>query len=99
VQALGSPPRAQACLATLPQVPEIDDFSELQLLELRDWYFASVAGAEMPDDLDQWLRESGYADLARFHRSIFAEYLYRGERCGEEATAELEALRPQAVDG
>lgn len=77
--------RKQACLAALPQLPDIEDFSELQLLELRDWYFSNVVGTEMPDDLDQWLRESGHADLAQFHRSIFAEYLYRGESRGERA--------------
>jgi len=80
--------RKQAALATLPQLPDIEHFSELQLLELRDWYFSNVVGADMPDDLGQWLRESGHADLTRFHRSIFVEYLYRGEEGGGERAPE-----------
>jgi hypothetical protein len=76
--------RKAVCLAALPALPEVEDFSELQLLELRDWYFSKVVGADMPDELGQWLRESGHADLARFHRSIFAEYVYRSEESGRE---------------
>ncbi len=66
----------QRCLATL-RLPEVADFSELQLLELRDWYFSQVARQEMPDDLGGWAGNLGYRDLAQFHRALFAEYVYR----------------------
>jgi len=80
--------RKQACLAALPQLPNIDDFSELQLLQLRDWYFANVVGGDMPDDLDDWIRKAGHADLTQFHRAIFAEYVYRGLTRGEDGVAD-----------
>ena len=79
-------PIARACRAQagvpcgVAQLPDIDDFSELQLLELRDWYFSNVVKSDMPDDLDRWIRESGHADLTAFHRAIFAEYVYREAR-------------------
>ena len=43
--------------------------------ELRDWYFAHVAGTPVPADLDGWMRDAGYTDPGDFHRDAFAEYL------------------------
>ena len=74
--------RKQACLEA-SRLPDIDDFSELQLLELRDWYFTNVVESDMPDDLDRWIRESGHPDLTWFHRAIFAEYVYREQGRGQ----------------
>jgi hypothetical protein len=42
----------------------------------------------MPDDLDRHVRECGYADLARFHRAIFAEYVYRREIADEGSVSD-----------
>ncbi len=44
--------------------------------DLRDWYFARVAGTPVPPDLDRWMRDAGFADAAEFHRAAFAEYLF-----------------------
>ena len=68
-----------ARIASRADLPEIGEFSELKLLELRDWYFSRVLGEEMPDDIEQCVREWGYADLTHFHRAIFAEFVYRRE--------------------
>jgi hypothetical protein len=43
--------------------------------ELRDWYFARVAGTSVPADLDGWMRDAGYSDPGAFHRDAFTEYL------------------------
>jgi hypothetical protein len=43
--------------------------------ELRDWYFARVAGTSVPADLSAWMREAGYADEGEFHRDAFAHFL------------------------
>lgn len=67
----------RARLSHRTDLPRAEDFSELQLLELRDWYFSKLAGGDMPDELGQYLRDSGYPDAMRFHEAIFAEYLYR----------------------
>lgn len=72
--------RAQDKRARLSQqadLPRAENFSELQLLQLRDWYFSRLAGGDMPDELDKYLRDSGYPDAMHFHEAIFAEYLYR----------------------
>lgn len=64
-------------LAERTDLPPVDEFSELQLLQLRDWYFSGLPGEDMPDDLQRYLRDAGYTDTMRFHEAIFAEYVYR----------------------
>lgn len=64
-------------LAERTDLPHVDDFSELQLLQLRDWYFARLPGGEMPDDLQSYVRAAGYTDTICFHEAIFAEYVYQ----------------------
>jgi hypothetical protein len=66
-----------AQIAARADLPDVEAFSELQLLGLRDWYFSRVLGRDMPDDLESRVGAWGYADLAQFHRAIFAEYVYR----------------------
>ena len=67
----------RARLAARRDLPDVGEFSQLQLLELRDWYFSRVLGEEMPDDIEQCVRDRGYGDLTHFHRAIFAEFVYR----------------------
>jgi hypothetical protein len=68
---------AQPRLVERPDLPRATQFSELQLLELTDWYFSRVLGQDIPDDLEGWVRGRGYGDLARFHQAIFNEYVDR----------------------
>jgi len=75
-----------ARIASRQDLPDVGDFSDLKLLELRDWYFSKVLGEDMPDDLDQWLQSAGFANLARFHNAIFAEFVYR-QMAGAEQPA------------
>jgi hypothetical protein len=58
-------------------LPDAEEFSELQLLQLRDWYFEKALGTAMPDDIEQYIRAWGYRDMMHFHRAIFAEHVYR----------------------
>jgi hypothetical protein len=58
------------------RLPHVEEFSELQLLELRDWYFSLTVGRDMPDDLERWIADFGYRDLSHFHSQIFAEFVY-----------------------
>jgi hypothetical protein len=66
-----------ARIASRQDLPDAADFSDLKLLELRDWYFSKVLREDMPEDLEQWLHSAGYANLASFHNAIFAEFVYR----------------------
>jgi hypothetical protein len=66
-----------ARIAMAADLPHVEEFSPLQLLQLRDWYFSQVLGWDMPDDLEQRARAWGYCGLPDFHRAIFAEYVYR----------------------
>ena len=75
--------RASAAMLARPRpagrsdLPRATEFSDLQLLELTDWYFSRVLGQDIPDDLEGWARGCGYSDLAQFHQAIFDEYVYR----------------------
>lgn len=68
-----------ARIARRDDLPRTTDFSELQLLELTDWYFSTVLGREIPDDLEGCVHAWGYRDLTQFHDAIFAEYVRRNE--------------------
>ena len=61
----------------LPGVPRATEFSDLQLLELTDWYFSKVLDREMPDDLEGCVRAWGYPDVGQFYQAILGEYVYR----------------------
>jgi hypothetical protein len=63
--------------ASAAMLPQTAQFSDLQLLELTDWYFSKVLGREIPDDLPAWVRARGYEDEAQFHQAIFREYVCR----------------------
>ncbi len=65
----------QRCLSRM-RLPHVEEFSELQLLELRDWYFSLTVGRDMPEDLERWIADFGYRDLSHFHSQIFAEFVY-----------------------
>jgi hypothetical protein len=73
-------------IAARRDLPDVEEFSDLQLLELRDWYFLQALGRDMPDDIEKCVRAWGYSDLAQFHRTIFAEYVYR-QMAGSGAAA------------
>ena len=75
----------QARIAARGDLPDVDEFSDLQLLQLRDWYFKQAFDAEMPDDIEQFVHAWGYRDLPDFHRVIFAEHVYR-RMCGDADT-------------
>ena len=61
----------------LPGVPRATEFSDLQLLELTDWYFSKVLDREMPDDLEGCVRAWGYPDVGQFYQAILGEYVCR----------------------
>ena len=67
----------RARIASREDLPDAADFSDLKLLEMRDWYFSKVLCEDMPDDFDEWLHSAGYANLTSFHNAIFAEFVYR----------------------
>jgi hypothetical protein len=50
--------------------------SGLMVLRLLTWYFEQQLNREMPDDIDAYTRDLGFADTAAFHRALQREYLY-----------------------
>ena len=72
-------------LAARTDLPDVDAFSELQFLQLRDWYFSRLPGGDMPDDLQRYLHDAGFSDTMRFHTAIFAEFVYSKMSGGDAA--------------
>jgi hypothetical protein len=77
----------RARLTARRDLPEVEEFSDLQLLELRDWYFTQVLGQDMPDDIGECVRAWTYNDLSHFHRVIFDEFVYRQATGGDAAAS------------
>ena len=77
-------------LSKAGQPPDIDEFSDLQLLQLRDWYFSTILECEMPDDLEQRIEAWGYADVDNFHHELLREFAYRK---AESSSRSSEALK------
>lgn len=69
---------AEAKRRFLAEAPaDFELLSEHQRLELTDWFFTHVVGSEIPNDMDGWLQEAGYAEEAAFHAAIFDEFRFR----------------------
>lgn len=52
------------------------DLSELQLLELLNWYFSGQLGQEIPADLDGYAAALGGLEVDEFHDLVLKEYRY-----------------------
>jgi hypothetical protein len=78
-----------ARLAARRDLPEVEEFSGLQLLELRDWYFTRMLRQEMPDDVAARVKGWGYSGMTHFHRAIFHEFVYRQMIGSGEAAAAM----------
>jgi hypothetical protein len=68
--------------------PSVTEMSELEALQLRDWYFERHLGQQMPDDLDGYLAAFGFRDLDALHRDLLHEYLYRERLAADRETGE-----------
>jgi len=56
--------------------PRIKDLSQLDRLQLCDWYFSTQLGVEMPDQADEYVNELGLHDADLFYDMILKEYIY-----------------------
>lgn len=68
--------KKQAVLDQLPKKPHIDQLSELDRLQLCDWYFSIKLKAPMPDHMQKYTMELGFEDDNDFYAMLLAEYLY-----------------------
>ena len=55
---------------------EEEEADGLPALRLRAWYFEERLSSEMPDDIERYATELGFADTAAFDRALLREYLY-----------------------
>jgi hypothetical protein len=81
-----------ARLRTSGALANADDLPGLVLLQVQNWFFGS-RGGDIPDDLPQYLSNTGYANEAQFDNAVVREYMYqrtmdRGAEHGPATTTE-----------
>ncbi len=68
--------RKREALAASDGPPSETELSGLQTLQLQDWYFEQRLGRAMPNDLDAYIEQLGFADQDAFNRALLHEYVY-----------------------
>lgn len=66
----------QTVLDQLQQKPNVDELSELDRLQLCDWYFSTRLNSQIPDHMQKYVMELGLDDDNDFYAMLLAEYLY-----------------------
>jgi hypothetical protein len=56
--------------------PDIKALSQLDRLQLCDWYFSTQLSVEMPDQVAEYANELGFDDTDSFYDMILKEYIY-----------------------
>lgn len=64
-------------LAELKQKPSIHQLSDIDKLQLCDWYFTQQLSDEMPEKIEDYTIELGFTDPDTFYAMILEEYLYQ----------------------
>ncbi|MEA3291902.1 MAG: TfuA-like protein [Pseudomonadota bacterium] len=58
-------------------LPHAADLSELDLLQLMDWYFSELLGMELPHDTDAYAAQLGHLHPDELHDLALREYFYQ----------------------
>jgi len=57
--------------------PPVGELTELQLLQLFDWYFEQVLDTSMPDNIEAYATQLGFSRMDDFHQLLLHEYYFR----------------------
>lgn len=68
--------RKRDVLATLKSAATAAELNGLQELQLQDWYFSTRLGQGIPQDLEAYVRNLGFGELAAFNQALLCEYAY-----------------------
>ena len=60
-------------------IPNIFDLTDIDLLQLADWYFSQQLGLDLPDQLEDYAARLGFTDMDSFYDMILKEYYYKQE--------------------
>ena len=61
------------------KIPNSIEISDIELLQLADWYFSQCLGLELPDNLENYAARLGFSDMDSFYDMILKEYYYKEE--------------------
>lgn len=70
----------QIKLQKMARKPDIKDLSQLDRLQLCDWYFSTQLGVEIPDQAAEYANELGLQDTDSFYDMILKEYIYQEQQ-------------------
>ena len=56
--------------------PKFSDLTELDLLQLSDWYFTQILNTELPDQIEDYANQLGFTEIDDFYVMILDEYYY-----------------------
>ena len=59
------------------KLPPIYELTEIDLLQLSDWYFSTHLELDLPDDLETYAAQLRFEDLDSFYAMILREYYYQ----------------------
>jgi hypothetical protein len=60
-------------------IPDVTDLTDIELLQLGDWYFNQVLDRELPDRPEGYAADLGFTDMDAFYDMILREYYYTQE--------------------
>ena len=60
-------------------IPNCIELSEIDLLQLADWYFSKELDRELPAQLEDYAASLGFTDMDSFYDMILKEYYYKQE--------------------
>ena len=66
----------QNVLSKLGDIPDSDSLTDLDQLQLSDWYFSSCLNSEIPPDLERYAADLGLEDMETFYDMLLHEYIY-----------------------
>ena len=59
--------------------PNSTELSDIELLQLTDWYFTQLLGLELPSQIEEYAASLGFNDMDAFYDMILQEYYYTQE--------------------
>ena len=60
-------------------IPNSVELSDIDLLQLADWYFSQCLTLELPNRLEDYAAKLGFSDMDSFYDMILREYYYKQE--------------------
>lgn len=61
------------------KIPDVAQLSEIDLLQLADWYFSQYLDMDLPDQIEDYAADLGFTDMDSFYDMLLKEYFFKQE--------------------